>query len=279
MLKQRILTALIFSLLVVALILLAPPAWMGMALALLVLAAAWEWAALAGLSTRAAKGGYVVLAGFTLGGTGLLLAPWSAPPMPGLDALFALSLCAWSLAGLGVVCYPRGAGIWGGNTRLQAMGLLVLVPPWSAALYLRSLPHGEYLVICAIAIIAFADIGAYFAGRALGGPKLRPRVSPGKTWSGFCGGIAASLLLALLVGMTAGMSGARLGAWLAVALGAVLASVVGDLLESMVKRHGGIKDSGSLLPGHGGLFDRLDSLTAGLPVFAFGLMCVGETWA
>ena len=278
MLKQRVITALIFALLVIALILLAPLAWMAAAFALLVLAAAWEWAALAGLGTRAAKGGYIVLVGFVMGGTGLLLAPWSAQPMPGLFALFALSVCAWLLAGLGVGCYPRGAGVWGGKTRLRAMGVLVLVPPWSAALYLRSLAHGEYLVICAIAIIAFADIGAYFAGRALGGPKLRPRVSPGKTWSGFCGGVAASMFLALLIGMMTGMSGARLGAWLAVTLGAALASVVGDLLESMVKRHGGNKDSGSLLPGHGGLFDRLDSLTAGLPVFAFGLMCAGETW-
>jgi phosphatidate cytidylyltransferase len=230
------------------------------------------------LETRAGKICYVAVVGLAMIAAELLLAPLSARPAPGLGVLFLLSAVTWALAALGVSCYPRGAALWGGNTRLRIMGLLVLVPPWLAALFLRSLPHGEYLLICVIAIIAFADIGAYFAGRAFGGPKLMPRVSPAKTWSGFCGGIVASMALALLAGLVAGMDGTRLGAWLAVTLAAALASVVGDLLESMVKRHGGIKDSGSLLPGHGGLFDRLDSLTAGLPVFALGLMCADGTW-
>ena len=127
-------------------------------------------------------------------------------------------------------------------------------------------------------MIAFADIGAYFAGRAIGGAKLMPRVSPGKTWAGFGGGMLASLALALVVGTLAGLGGVRLAAWVALAGASALVSVFGDLLESMVKRHGGLKDSGSLLPGHGGLFDRLDSLTAGLPVLAFGLLQAGSFW-
>jgi phosphatidate cytidylyltransferase len=278
MLKQRVLTALVFAALVIGVVLYAPAALTATLFGLLVLGASWEWAALAGLTTRGARPGYVALLAVALTLGALLV----GAPL-GIDAV-ALAwvlypvLGFWLLAALAVFAYPRGASAWGGRGALALIGLLVLVPPWLAVLFILSLPHGEYLVIYAIAVIAFADIGAYFAGRAFGGAKLMPRVSPGKTWAGFGGGMLASLALALVVGTLAGLDGQRLGAWVALAGATALVSVFGDLLESMVKRHGGLKDSGSLLPGHGGLFDRLDSLTAGLPVLAFGLLQAGSFW-
>ncbi len=278
MLKQRVLTALVFAALVIGVVLYAPVALTALLFGLLVLGAAWEWAALAGFATRAARAGYVALLALALAlGARLVGAPAHVDA-----AAFGLLLFPvpgfWLLAALAVFAYPRGAAAWGGRATLALIGLPVLVPPWLAVLYIRSLPHGELLVIYAIAVIAFADIGAYFAGRAIGGLKLMPRVSPGKTWAGFAGGMLASLALAAAVGALAGLGGERLGTWVAVAGTAALVSVFGDLLESMVKRHGGQKDSGSLLPGHGGLFDRLDSLTAGLPVLALGLLQAGSFW-
>jgi phosphatidate cytidylyltransferase len=278
MLKQRVLTALVFAALVIGVVLYAPVALTASLFGLLVLGASWEWAALAGFTTRGARLGYVALVALALIlGAHLVGAP------AGIDAaaiarMLHPVLGFWLLAALAVLAYPRGAVAWGGRGALAGIGLLVLVPPWIAVLFIRSLAHGEYLVIYAIAVIAFADIGAYFAGRAIGGAKLMPRVSPGKTWAGFGGGMLASLALALVVGMLAGLRGAQLGTWVALAGASALVSVFGDLLESMVKRHGGLKDSGSLLPGHGGLFDRLDSLTAGLPVLAFGLLQAGSFW-
>ncbi|MBP6382381.1 MAG: phosphatidate cytidylyltransferase, partial [Pseudomonadales bacterium] len=242
MLKQRVLTALVFAALVIGVVLYAPVALTAALFGLLVLGASWEWAALAGFTTRGARLGYVALVALALIlGARLVGAP------AGIDAAaIARMLCPvlgfWLLAALAILAYPRGAIAWGGRGALAGIGLLVLVPPWIAVLFIRSLAHGEYLVIYAIAVIAFADIGAYFAGRAIGGAKLMPRVSPGKTWAGFGGGMLASLALALVVGTLAGLGGVRLAAWVALAGASALVSVFGDLLESMVKRHGGLKD-------------------------------------
>lgn len=275
---QRVITAVIFAALAVALFLLGPPLLMAGVIGLLVLAAAWEWSALCGIEVRAARSAYVLALALVLA-----CSAWWMAPLPMVDAaalawVFAFACAGWLLATLAVVAYPRGSALWGGQGSRALIGIVVLAPPWLAVLYLRSLPEGEYLVLLAIALIACVDIGAYFSGRAIGGPKLMPRVSPAKTWAGLCGGLLASLALALVAVPVSGLPTARLPAWLAVCAATALASVVGDLLESMVKRHSGIKDSGSLLPGHGGLFDRLDSLTAGLPVFAFGMLASGGFW-
>jgi phosphatidate cytidylyltransferase len=264
--------------LVIAVVMMAPPVALALVFAALVLAACWEWAALIGAAGLRARVVYVAGAGLLMWLGSRLLANAGAAPT-GLQILLGCVVAGWILAAAAIVAYPRGAAVWGSRAALLALGFVLLVPPWLAVLFIRSLPHGEYLVIYAIAVIAFADIGAYFAGRRFGGAKLMPRVSPAKTWAGCCGGMLASVALALLVGLLAGLSDLRLVAWLALALLAAAFSVVGDLLESMVKRHGGQKDSGSLLPGHGGLFDRLDSLTAGLPVLALGLMQAGLFWS
>ena len=123
-------------------------------------------------------------------------------------------------------------------------------------------------------VVAAADIGGYFAGRKFGKRKLAPAVSPGKTWEGFSGGLIANLLLGSLI---AYLTGSNIGLLLAIVVPTSLFSVLGDLLESMVKRHAGVKDSGVILPGHGGILDRVDSITAAAPVFALAVLASGWT--
>jgi phosphatidate cytidylyltransferase len=133
-------------------------------------------------------------------------------------------------------------------------------------------PQGAWLLLFVLAVIMAADVGAYFAGHRWGRLKLAPRISPGKTWEGVIGGLALSALVA--------WGGAVLLGWpvftvIPLALGAAAFSVVGDLMESLLKRHSGLKDSGQILPGHGGVLDRIDSLTAGVPMFVLGLLQLG----
>lgn len=275
MLKQRIATALVFAVAVVALVWLAHPWLLAAAFGVLVLLGAWEWCGLLGLGTLHEKALYVAEHGVMLG-----FIAWYVIPLPLVDTellrpILQVALGWWVLAALAVAAYPLGARWWANRVGLHYMGLLVLLPAWLSIVYIRTLEHGEWLVVYAIAVIACADIGAYFAGRAFGERKLMPRVSPGKTVAGFVGGMAASLAFALLAGWAGGLAGGALLRWVLLGLAAAFASVVGDLLESMVKRQSGHKDSGTLLPGHGGLLDRLDSLSAGLPVLAFGMLWTG----
>jgi len=147
-----------------------------------------------------------------------------------------------------------------------AMGLWVLLPTWVGFSVLRE--SGAAWLLFVLLLVWGADIGAYFVGRALGRHKLAPRVSPGKTWEGVAGGLMVTALLAIVFAswQSLGVAG---GLMLMLATAVVtLVSVLGDLLESMLKRHRGIKDSSQLLPGHGGVLDRVDSLTAAVPLFA-----------
>jgi phosphatidate cytidylyltransferase len=273
MLKQRVITAIILASILVALILWLPPGLLATVFALVMMMAAYEWSALAGIESRIARAVYSLALGATL-----LLATQFMDWRSGAPALLGLIALAWLVAAVVIAFYPRGSGLWGANATVAGIGFLVLAPAWIAVVVLRDAPGGEGLVIYAIALISMADIGAYFSGRALGGPKLMPRVSPAKTWSGCVGGMILSAAFALGVGIAIGLSARRLLLWVAIGAMAAAFSVIGDLLESMVKRHCGKKDSGSLLPGHGGLLDRLDSLSAGLPVFALGILHAGRFW-
>jgi phosphatidate cytidylyltransferase len=151
---------------------------------------------------------------------------------------------------------------------------VVLLPAWIGLAYLRLDQAGSWLILYVIALVACADIGAYFAGRAFGRHKMAPAVSPGKTLEGLAGGITAVALFALLISAIALPAAISPSAFLLLSMATALASVLGDLVESMVKRHRGVKDSGTLLPGHGGVLDRIDSLAAAIPVFAFGMVIV-----
>ena len=152
------------------------------------------------------------------------------------------------------------------------MGVLVLIPTWVALVYVRQQTNGAWLVLLLMLIVALADSGGYFAGRRFGKHKLAQAVSPGKTWEGFAGGLLANCVLALILSQ---ILNTNLLLMLVLIIPTSLVSVLGDLLESMVKRHAGAKDSGSILPGHGGILDRVDGITAGAPIFALALLASG----
>lgn len=180
----------------------------------------------------------------------------------------------WLLALVAVLAYPRHAGLWFRPLVMVPVGWLLLVPSWMAVVTIQDQGAlglaGPWALLFVLVWVWAADTGAYFSGKAFGRHKLAPHVSPGKTVEGLVGG--ALLALVVVAGVhTAGWLEAALPALMVVALLTVLASVLGDLFESMVKRERGLKDSGAVLPGHGGMLDRIDSVTAALPVALAGL--------
>lgn len=272
MLKQRVITGVLLALGALLLIVWAPSLVLAGGLALATLIACWEWADLSGMRGAARRLLYCAVS------AGLMAALfWGARalglhPQSGLSlAVLGVAVGWWLLALYCVIRFPASANWWGAVAVRAAIGWLVLLPAWFALLYLRAQAHGEWLIVFMLALVAAADIGAYFSGSLFGRNKLAPAVSPGKSWEGFCGGVLSSVLLSIAVWHFARLP-LPLGIWLAVALTTVLASVLGDLTESMVKRYRGVKDSGNLLPGHGGVMDRLDSISAAAPVFALGLL-------
>ena len=162
-----------------------------------------------------------------------------------------------------------------------AAGTLAVVPAWCAlGLIHASQPNGHRWLLLALFLVWSADTGAYFAGRKFGGKlfgrrKLAPRISPNKTIEGLLGGLLLSLVVAMVGAPLAGATVDQLPAIALVALASISFSVVGDLFESLLKRHINVKDSGSLIPGHGGVLDRVDSVLAALPVFALGKIWLG----
>lgn len=263
MLKQRVITAVILLPLVVG-ALLTGPAWLvEVLLAMGMLLAAREWAPLAGFHGHGWKLAYMVLV-IVLVAAGLV-----GIRQAGVLPAILLVASAWWLLALCLILWRPRLPAW----LAGCAGLLAIVPAWLAIWQLyQDAAYGPQWLVFLLGLVWAADIGAYFAGRAFGRHKLAPQVSPGKTWEGLLGG----LLLALLVGG----AGAWWFAWplpalLALVTAATLASVVGDLTESLFKRRAGVKDSSSLLPGHGGVLDRLDSLLAAAPVFVLGLLVIG----
>jgi len=263
-LRQRIATALLLAGVVLAVLLGMPPVAAVAVVAVVVMAGAWEWAGFAGCVTGAARAGYAAAIGLAV------LAAWRLTADPAGLAVFLRAAASWWLVALvWVVLAPTR----GGRVAAALAGFAVLVP---AAIGLARLalvePQGQLLLLYLIVLVAAADVGAYFGGRSLGRHKLAPRVSPAKTWEGFVAGMAGAAVAAFFGAV---LFGRPTLAWLAVCMPVALASVVGDLVESMFKRRVGLKDSSGLLPGHGGVLDRIDSLTAAGPAFLLGLQLIG----
>jgi phosphatidate cytidylyltransferase len=192
-----------------------------------------------------------------------------APAVVSLGVIWWLIACFW------LRHFAYGAAPTQENRALKLLaGSLVVFPAWVAAITIHaSLPHGHGFTLLALVIVWAADIGAYFSGRTFGKRKLAPQISPGKTWAGAYGALAAGILVAALGSWW--LLDVRDGQLVGLALLAavtVSASIVGDLVESLMKRHAQVKDSGTMIPGHGGMMDRLDSVFAALPVFAAGVM-------
>ena len=270
-------TALLLGALFLSGLFLLSPHVFAISVGLVVVYAAWEWSDMAGLPGWFWRAVYTLLMLVALivvaGLTGFSI-------QTGLNTAvvksFLLTGCLWWLIAFFLVRgYPGNELLWGSCWVRSIMGALVLLPTWVAVVALIHLPNGSWLLLMAILIVVFADVGAYFSGRKFGRHKLAPGVSPGKTWEGFVGGLMANVGLAAVLGILLPLS-VRDGAWLLVVIVVTsCASVLGDLLESMVKRHRGIKDSGNILPGHGGVLDRVDSVTAALPVFSLFLLVTG----
>ena len=260
MLKQRIITALILLPIALGGFFLLDGGDFALFIGLVVSLGAWEWARLAGLTAQPLRLAYAaVVAGALML---LYLVPDLAPWVLGASVIW------WGLATWLVLTYPRSSELWASAACRLLIGLLVLLPAWQGLVLLKHWPLGNWLILAVMVLVWAADIGAYFSGRAFGKRKLAPQVSPGKSWEGVYGGVAVSLLITLGVGLARDWS---IGDVLLGLLGAgvvVMSSVIGDLTESMFKRRESVKDSSNLLPGHGGVLDRIDSLTAAIPMFA-----------
>ncbi len=264
MLKSRIITALILAPSAIAAIYLLSLEWYAVVFWLVGGLGAYEFAGLAGLETRTSRAAYV--AAYSV----LVAASWWSDPLMGLGLWTGVLI--WVLAALAVLAYPASASVMRHGWVAGVAGLLICWAAWISLVVIRAAPDGANWVLWLLLLVWGADIGAYFAGRRFGRNKLAPAVSPGKTWEGVWGGLAASSVLCGLLLLAMGRFNAG---WLAVMLLLVAISVFGDLFESVLKRVRGIKDSGSLLPGHGGVLDRIDSVVAVLPCLALILLNAG----
>ena len=261
-LKQRVVTSLVLAPLVAAGVLWLPTYILSLLFGLLALVAGWEWSALSGWRSNGARVAY------TLALLGVLVGAWFAMPyQSGVWAGLALGLGVWAFGLLWLV-YPIFEA---GRMMKSLAGLAVLGCAWMTMIWIHGLgDQGSLWVLYLLALVWVADSGAYFVGRSFGRHKLAPRISPGKTWEGVYGALGAVGVYAWVVAEWVSM----LPVWplVAVSILVALVSVVGDLLESLLKRQAGLKDSGVLLPGHGGVLDRVDGLLAAVPVFVVGLL-------
>lgn len=260
-------------LVVAALFLLGPRAWAFAVLAVVALAA-WEWGRLVALGNvvTALFVAALVVAGVVLEGAGAKAAGAGLAPGVVYAACGAAALFWVAVAPRWLAAHWRTTGRWW----TLVVGFVVLLATWVALVELRA--HSPWLVLAAMAVVWIADTAAYFTGRAFGRRKLAPAISPGKSWEGVWGGLAAVAAYALVLALVAPapvvpapLAGFALVAFVAVAVLLAGISVLGDLFESLLKRQAGVKDSGRLLPGHGGVLDRVDALLAAMPLAALAV--------
>lgn len=261
MFMQRLITSLVLIPLVLCVIFYAPW-WILTGIVFIVyLAMGWESLQLIPLHTFAAQIAFLVL---------LYLGLWLCGDF--YDYWMTLGLLLWMLNCLAILTYPASQRYWGYPVFVAVVLMIVLPLFVQSLIHLYQFPQGKALIVYLLFLIWAADIGAYLAGKSWGKHKLIPDVSPGKSWEGIAGGLVLALLIAVsgyfyFVPYFTGL-------WFVLALITVILSIFGDLFISILKRRCHLKDTGTLIPGHGGILDRLDSLIVALPVFSFGLTFV-----
>ena len=262
MLKERVFTALVLVAVVLGVMLGLPPIATVCLLTVLVLVGAWEWAGFAGFASPVSRAMFTIVVALAL--VACLYLNTASPGFVWIT--LTIAMLWWFAAFLWICLAPARV------TKVTAAlaGLLSLVPCWLALVYVTFATQSTHWVLFTLALVWAADTGAFFAGRWLGRVPLAPRVSPKKTWEGALGGVFASAIVAWAAATW----------WLSVdvwpfvftCIAVAALSIVGDLTESMLKRSSGLKDSGSLFPGHGGMLDRIDSVTAAAPALVFALI-------
>ena len=281
-LRQRIITAALLMLALIAATTLLSSFNFAVLFALLTLLATWEWSGFIGLNEPRSKVIYCSTIASMIFGLFFLLR--ITPAAQNIDAVRAaiilgLGLLFWTLALFMLSTYPQNKNLWNDESKIASMGMFTLIPTWVGLVQLKYLLPDGYLVLVLIVLVAAVDVGAYFFGVNFGRRKLAPNVSPKKSWEGVWGGFTVCLLIGLGFAWMMHTYLLELSIWRFLLLGVLILcvtffSVVGDLLESMLKRNQNIKDSGSLLPGHGGLLDRVDGLMAATPSFVLLTMLI-----
>lgn len=273
MLKTRVMTALALLAVLLPSLFYLPLNFWALLVACFVGVAAWEWGALLGWRSpsRIALGAVTTLLCALvvfLDGASLGVSIFFAPPAGWATFIYAIAAIFWCLVMPFWLARKWSLNGLGG----LLVGAVVLFPTWLAMVHLRALGPGVLLGVMAIAWVA--DIAAYFSGKAFGKNKLAPTISPGKTWEGAIGAVLGVVVYGLVVRQVFSLEHLPLTLWIFSLLLVTATSIIGDLYESLLKRKAGIKDSSNVLPGHGGVLDRIDSLTSTLPVVAFGWLLV-----
>ncbi len=278
MLKQRIITALVLGPLVIWSVLSFPHPAIAIEMAVILCIGAWEWARLSGITSQIGRVGFALFNGGVFAGIAVLMHYDQSFLIPALY----LAGIFWLFALVMVIYFNRKKITPLNNTSslikifTLIFGSGILAGSFLSIVALhRDASYGSIYILALLILIWAADSCAYFAGKAFGKHKLAVNVSPGKSWEGVIGGLAGTIIAAYLFSLYLDISATNILKFIFIALITIGFSIVGDLTESLFKRRAGIKDSSQILPGHGGIMDRIDSLVAAAPIFILGLIILG----